>query len=972
MIASYVFTSFIRNKKRIFFLTIGIVISVMLLTGVITASKAMGKDMINRNLDTVYVDFTLTTAETNSTKVLSNLELLENEIEGYEGSFASYHFNFVESIISKGPQPIDWDILNFTGENFNSNGNSTHLWGVQGDILEGREQLNKVFSFENQIMNTNQSGIYIDSNSAQIMNITKGDKLNLGTYYQIYDFETDDEDLATAQLNNIEVLGTFNIQDKDAFFKLIQNKEWVYYTSSDIIFMGNDEYIQEIKQNLTEKIEDSVSEKGDTYYSYQEETKFYGIFIDHDTLPVMDIKALKKSLTTMTTRIKLVGKGFNYHVSSQISQKIENIEMELRIYQIIFIMISLPVMLLGWFLCKTNFFLSYHNRRKEIALLKCKGATSSKLILVFLGEAILIGISGGFFGVILGQLTTKWVLQRISPLTTINYTPFISMDLSLWYIGIGLGILISILAVIKPLRDYTNYNPVDGLQSYHEEAQTTLPTKKRDFIFLVIGLIPIVISMLKLDISSNNPLIMALVTLSTALMPIAPFLLTYSLVKILCVSKFVFEKVIFGISKLFGKKYSVLASKNIIQNRTRSFRLLFIVSMALSFLLMASTIQESEIQYQKDVSIMATGNGIRASYYNWGYSGINLTEIGSAVRQNNLSEYIENIAWMFQYQGSTIKDYSSSGGSPNNGYDMDYLGSPVVYGISTENLSKNMEMKDSWFVNQNAQETLTKLKTTNNSAIIPKSLEDEGYKIKDVLEVEYTLANGSIGQKSLTIIDVYEIFPVVSMNSYQPTIIVNNATIGNGKLDSLELIVYPKSKASESQVNYEKIEENLLSYNSNGNVYNPIDYLENSSGMIYAIVNFLDLESYYLLTIVTFAIGFIMYISISEKSRDFGVLRARGVEKKEIYKIQLAEGTILLIFGGIIGFIGILGAFAVVNNLNALNLFSSMKRTFLIPWIKAGIQLLATLVLFILSIGLSVFYETKKSEVGKIADLLRV
>ena len=303
---------------------------------------------------------------------------------------------------------------------------------------------------------------------------------------------------------------------------------------------------------------------------------------------------------------------------------------------------------------------------------------------------------------------------------------------------------------------------------------------------------------------------------------------------------------------------------------------------------------------------------------------------------------------------------------------MDYFGSPVVYGVSIENLSRNMEFKDSWFTNKNAQHTLTTLKTTNNSMIIPKSLENEGYKINDVVEIEYTLTNGSTGVKSLTVIDVYDIFPVVSMNSYQPTIIIDNATIGNGKLNSLELIVYPKSNVSESQLSYEKIEENLLSYDSNGNAYNPVEYMEDSSGMVYAIVNFLDLESYYLLTIVTFAIGFIMYISISEKSRDFGVLRARGVEKKEIYKIQLAEGSILLIFGGIIGLIGILGAYTVVSNLNALELFSSMKRTLVIPWIKAGIQLLATLVLFILSIGLSVFYETKRSEVGKIADLLRV
>ena len=82
MIASYVFTSFIRNKKRIFFLTIGIIISVMLLTGVITASKAMGRDMISRNLDSVYVfmdEDRLIAVRERLLKAISDLKLTADE-----------------------------------------------------------------------------------------------------------------------------------------------------------------------------------------------------------------------------------------------------------------------------------------------------------------------------------------------------------------------------------------------------------------------------------------------------------------------------------------------------------------------------------------------------------------------------------------------------------------------------------------------------------------------------------------------------------------------------------------------------------------------------------------------------------------------------------------------------------------------------------------------------------------------------
>lgn len=940
----------------------------------------MGRDMIQQNLANIYADFTLTTTETNTTKVLENLDLLDEEIEGYEGSFASFHYRMYESVVSAGPENITWgQIFNTTGkDDYYPQLNTTHFWGMQGENALNTSRFEKLLGFGNQMVDLTQTGVYLDSSTAKKMDLSAGDVISIGKFAYFWDEIEEESSNVTAEVNNIPVLGVFTVFNLENFHRLIQNQQWAYYSSNDIIMLGNYAYMHTITNNISKAIEQAIIDRGGTYYDYNEQnTQFYGVMINHDTLPLMNINALKSTLTQIKTRISVIGSGFRYQISSPITDVIESIQVQLRIYQTIFVLISLPVIILGWFLCKTNFLLSYHNRRKEIALLKCKGGISRKLTRVFLLESILIGLTGGVVGVVLGNLSSKLVLQKISPSAAVNYSLFQTMDLTQWLIGIGMGLVISLLAVIKPLRNYMKYKPIDGLQEYHEAAQTTLPTKKKDFVFLVIGILPIIITAFNLDASSWNPLIMALITLSTALMVISPFLLTYSLVKILCASKRLFQHVITGISRIFGRKLSVLASKNIIQNRTRSFRLVFIVSMALSFILMATTIQASELRYQEDIRLVGTGGGIRISYYNWGSPSINTANLTDYLRDGELNGSIHDVAWMFQYQESRIKGYSygddwiwEAGGIRASQFDNN--GPAVIYGTSIANLTSNIAFQDTWFPNHNAAETLAKLTTVANSTIIPSSLADEGYKIDDSIVVEYRLLNGSIQERSLLVVGIYEIFPIVSMNSYQQTLIVDNATMTDGIVNQIDLVVYPSQNASGDALTYDQIELNLLSFDASGQAYNPVEYLQDDNQMISATVNFLDLESYYLLTIVTFAIGFIMYISITEKSRDFGVLRARGVDKKTIFRIQLAEGTILMIFGGIIGLIGIIGAQVVVLNLNSINLFSSLKRVLVIPWWKLLAQLASTIFLFTASVGLSVYFETKKSDLGRIAEILRV
>ena len=86
----------------------------MLVTGINSASGAMGSSLIEQNLKDVHVEFTITTPEENRTLVLNNLNELEDELEGFEGVFASYYSPNYETTIQKGEGAINWSIFNTT------------------------------------------------------------------------------------------------------------------------------------------------------------------------------------------------------------------------------------------------------------------------------------------------------------------------------------------------------------------------------------------------------------------------------------------------------------------------------------------------------------------------------------------------------------------------------------------------------------------------------------------------------------------------------------------------------------------------------------------------------------------------------------------------------------------------------------------------------------------------------------------
>ncbi|WP_457557083.1 FtsX-like permease family protein [Candidatus Harpocratesius sp.] len=998
MIRNYLRRSLWRNKTRSLLIMIGIIVSIMLVSGVNIASNRMALHMIKEQLDEVKVDFTLKSGDDNIKANLEKLDQLSLEMDEYITSYVVGSATNYQSIYIPDSTSINWSA-------YLSN-NDYSLWrrfnfsifcGLYENIFEDpqvQSRFGDLIQF-NTPLNLSQDGVYIDSGFAQYMQLNPGDNLTIRVVFQDYVNIGGNYEQVNYLINStdIPVLGTFDISDMQNILQIVGTSDYYFQDGSRLI-LGNISYIQ----NLIDEMELMMYiVKGNPDYSDSnlwenggtEFTIKYAVLLDHSEMLNNQPSEIADRLEYISTRISRIGEGKFYSISTSLYWVVRQVQLQMILYQTLFLFISLPVLILGWYLCKTNWLLSYQQRRREIALLKVKGGITQQLKSMFFLEALIIGGIGGIIGILGGNLTSTLVLSRIYPQalqdqTTISIIGQIFsgeyMKLSTWLIGIIGGIIISILAVRKPLKEFTKMEPIEGLAKYHEISYNAIPKKKMDWILLIVGGFPILISIigdLLMD-QANFGLLMLLfplISISTSILPFAPFILTYALVKLLCRNISLFQKIVSQISKLFSKNISVFTSKSIVNNQARSFRLVFIVAMALSFLVLSATVEGSEMNYQNQRNTILSGDGVRVDLYSPRLGTDGIDNLVNYLQSNFSDVNVRGLNWLGTLYNGRLKTYSED----YNGIydDYGYMETPKVSLISAENYTKDINIYSKWINSEYGVEVISKL-SQGNYCLIPDTMVEQGYKVGENLTILYNSANESISEPfeiDIKILGSYSAFPLTDEYSWNPDIIIANQTIQDGVIKYITVTFYPSAGTSLEEIDIDKLITLIKEWDSNGYVEKYQTWNEGVTDVTGSLLRFLNLESLYLLTIVTFGIAIIMYISINEKSHDMGLLRARGVEKKVIYKIQIAEGLTLILLGTIFTFTGILGGASIIiqlNNLTGLGISGALQREIYIEWGKLLLQLAASIFAFIVSIAIAVAIETRKSDVSKIGDLLRI
>ena len=121
------------------------------------------------------------------------------------------------------------------------------------------------------------------------------------------------------------------------------------------------------------------------------------------------------------------------------------------------------------------------------------------------------------------------------------------------------------------------------------------------------------------------------------------------------------------------------------------------------------------------------------------------------------------------------------------------------------------------------------------------------------------------------------------------------------------ILIYPKSFDAKEDIT-KLIEEYSEKQREEGKEENVITYSDIVGTMMKSITNIIDAVSYALIGFVSISlivssimIGIITYISVLERTKEIGILRAIGASKKDISKVFNAETFIVGLIAGLIG-----------------------------------------------------------------------
>lgn len=957
----YSVESVVRNRLRSLFAIIGIVIALALIVGSWIAVDSSAYGLMRAAIDDILVDY----------QAEQRLDSSPNITQ----SFLDQRVDAIESVadVTKAAPTVrlyGWDFMNASGESFYGD----YYYSPWGTLmfLERNDSTYLLEKHKVEGQMPSPGTVAVPDVVADRLRLDVGNNITLSyaTSEWYFDNGTYVENRTYLNLSfEISQIWSQESLDGGGGYYPYYGSEAVYFAGvENPVVFGFDDYqgVWEQSYAFNEEMSPSIS---------------YHIWIDRDE--VIRLSSIPKSLERLEfirDRLAMKGYALGFEVySSNLVYVLEDVYPRLEMIKVVATVLCLPVVALGTYLSVVGVDLGVNQRRREVGILKSRGASNRQVFSTLIVEALVLGTLAGLMGLLSGVLVSRLLLDMATTLAgesgarTSPFDFFVQPTTIVLAILFGVGLML--LSSYRPFKKISKTDVAEALHHYSPLIIHVDYKPRQDIIFLSLSILSIVSIQLGMDWAFENDwswivqLIVGILMLAgIVFFPLMPFLLSLSIVRLLTRgSRRLYAKFTW-IVKPWTKELHHLVDRNIVRNPRRASNLCVIISLALAFGIFISVTMESSIAYEHDLVKYRVGADVRAEAYSLGYGGPEESPRDLGVLDRLAAVPGTDSATTYVWVTLMLHDYSWGWGSATS-----VLMDPASY--------RETVRPSSFYFVEGGKGSLEELERNGTVIMSEYRAKQMSLVVGDYVGAHYELArydNGSYNytrwELLLEVVGVVKGLP--GLYYWYPEMYVNIDTVrfipesslaqGFSGMGAMYDVSEGVTQGSVADAAEDAITSSGLAVSQILTLDEELQALQDDP-MFGALSDFLYAEYAFSVTIMTVGVGLLIFVAVTDREQELACIMARGSSGSQMRKILMGESITLMVIGLIIGIgVGLLTAY-LFNTLWEVGASDVIQRRMLfsrVSWTIVGAAIAAMLVASLLA--------TARAGRIKLAEVLRI
>ncbi len=278
----------------------------------------------------------------------------------------------------------------------------------------------------------------------------------------------------------------------------------------------------------------------------------------------------------------MIQAGYTGNINDNISSAIQSFSTMILVQRIEYLLLSFPVILLGLYLGAVGVDLGHAERRRELGVLKTRGASRRQVALLLILESLLGGFVATILGLLFGLGLSRILIGAVTPFGTSATYGTVNLTLDTVII---VAILSTIFMAIVSYRSArrTSGLPIIETLRYYAPGETRIHySPVWDIIFIGYSVVVYLVYWYVVSTPSNFFILM-IGSLFILTLPITPILLIIGSVRLMTRSTGKVYEATSRVIRPFAKNLEYVVGRNLARNPRRSSNIAIIIALGLAF-----------------------------------------------------------------------------------------------------------------------------------------------------------------------------------------------------------------------------------------------------------------------------------------------------------------------------------------------------------------------------------------------------